>query len=187
MKALMCDSTKNELLIVLSVDGNVYSKSVQGKKGHSSLIMELIDSLFKQADITPDDIDVYSVCVGPGSFTGIRIGVSVFNALAYATNAKRVEINAFELKSHGLNDGVFTIDAGNGNLYVCNKADGKCELSFVESGNVVDVVPTESDVDYPLAFKELVEEKYSKCEFVSCFKPLYLRKSQAERNLDEKA
>ena len=149
--------------------------------------MELIDSLFKQADITPDDIDVYSVCVGPGSFTGIRIGVSVFNALAYATNAKRVEINAFELKSHGLNDGVFTIDAGNGNLYVCNKSDGKYELSFVESGHVVDVVPTESDVDYPLAFKELVEEKYSKCEFVSCFKPLYLRKSQAERNLDEKA
>lgn len=187
MKALMCDSSRNELLVVLSVDDKLYTKSVEGKKGHSSLIMKLVDSLFKEAKISPSDIDVFSVCVGPGSFTGIRIGVSVFNALAYATGAKRIEINSFELLSYGISDGVFAIDAGNGNLYVCNKVNGKYELSFLESGKPIAYEFTKNDVDYAAAFKNLVEKKFADGEFVSSFKPLYLRKSQAERNFDEKA
>lgn len=184
MNILACDSTRDELLVVLAVDDKIYHKSVSGKRGHSPLIMELVDNLFKEADLKPKDIDVYSVCVGPGSFTGIRIGIATFNALAYATGAKRVEVNSFELLSYGIDDGVFSIDAGNGNLYIAKKKDGKIEMSFLEKGETADCEFLSREVDYSTAFKNIVTEKCENNDYVDGFKPLYLRKSQAERNLD---
>ncbi|MDY5345124.1 MAG: tRNA (adenosine(37)-N6)-threonylcarbamoyltransferase complex dimerization subunit type 1 TsaB [Eubacteriales bacterium] len=184
MNILACDSTRDELLVVLAVDDKIYHKSVSGKKGHSPLIMELVDNLFKEADLKPKDIDVYSVCVGPGSFTGIRIGIATFNALAYATGAKRVEVNSFELLSYGIDDGVFSIDAGNGNLYIAKKKDGKIEMSFLEKEKAGDFGSAVGGEIYPATFKNLITDKCSKDEYVDGFKPLYLRKSQAERNLD---
>lgn len=73
--------------------------------------------------------------MGPGSFTGIRIGVSAMTALAFATGAKRIAITAFELIAYNRRDCIAGVDAGHGNLYLAECKNGKVvKQSFVENG-----------------------------------------------------
>lgn len=53
-------------------------------RSHSEMLMELIDKAVSSAEIQIPDIDAVAVDIGPGSFTGVRIGVSCANAIAYA-------------------------------------------------------------------------------------------------------
>lgn len=55
------------------------------KVNHSAVIMEMIDNLFKMTKLSIKDVDRVAVTVGPGSFTGIRIGVAVAKGLCYGT------------------------------------------------------------------------------------------------------
>ena len=58
------------------------------KVNHSAVIMEMIDNLFKMTKLSIKDVDRVAVTVGPGSFTGIRIGVAVAKGLCYGTKKK---------------------------------------------------------------------------------------------------
>jgi tRNA threonylcarbamoyladenosine biosynthesis protein TsaB len=55
------------------------------KTTHSERMMSAIDYALKQSDMTIDEIDIFSVASGPGSFTGLRIGLSTAKGLCYAT------------------------------------------------------------------------------------------------------
>ena len=59
--------------------------------------MVMIDELFKLTNTTINDIDKIAVSIGPGSFTGIRIGVAVAKGLASATNCKIVGVNELDV------------------------------------------------------------------------------------------
>ena len=96
MTALMCDSTGSELLIVLKHNDEVYKECFTGKTGHSPLIMRLVDSVLKSAGIKTDDVDVFAACVGPGSFTGVRIGVATVKGLAFNDNVPCVSVSTLE-------------------------------------------------------------------------------------------
>ena len=71
--------------------------SVNINKTHSENIMVMIDELFKLTNTTINDIDKIAVSIGPGSFTGIRIGVAVAKGLASATNCKIVGVNELDV------------------------------------------------------------------------------------------
>ncbi len=185
MTALMCDSTGSELLIILKHNDEVYKECFTGKTGHSPLIMSLVDSVLKRAGIKVDDVDVFAACVGPGSFTGIRIGLACFNALAYATGKKRIEINSFEILTYDCADGLYRIDAGSNNSYLCLKEGDSLKLSFLE-GTDGSLKFEQQNADRAGAFITVTEKKFKNKEFSSNLKPIYLRKSQAERMADVK-
>ena len=166
-----------------------YTKEI-GKSGHSATLMPSVKAMLDEHEVDVNDIDVIGVVVGPGSFTGIRIGVSAMTALAFATGAKRIAITAFELIAYNRRDCIAGVDAGHGNLYLAECQNGKVvKQSFVENGQndsldaaKIDFEPLAS-VDETLA--KVAIRKANGKEFVNVFEPFYMRKSQAEREKDE--
>lgn len=189
MKALAIDTTSSSLVIAL-IDGDKKYTSLTevGKSGHSSLIVVAIDELLKKANVNIKDINCFGVVVGPGSFTGIRIGVSCITAFAFANNAKRVAISSFELIALDKNKITASIDAGHGNLYLADCENGKIvSTKFVEAGEKVDSskFDTQSKYKQDEALIKVFESKIQANEFVDVLEPYYMRKSQAEREKDE--
>lgn len=87
---------------------------------HSETIMPLIDSLFHDGDIALAGIDAVCADVGPGSFTGVRIGVCIANAIAYALNKPVIEVSSLEALARAIETSrpvCALIDARNGNGY----------------------------------------------------------------------
>jgi tRNA threonylcarbamoyladenosine biosynthesis protein TsaB len=62
------------------------------KTTHSERLMSAVDALLRKSDLTLDAIDAFSVAIGPGSFTGLRIGLSTVKGLAYATGKPMVTV-----------------------------------------------------------------------------------------------
>lgn len=74
---------------------------------HSRLLVPMIEKLLKKCRMKPDDIDAFAVSIGPGSFTGLRIGVAVVKGLSYALKKKIVTVPtldaiAYNAKSAGV-------------------------------------------------------------------------------------
>lgn len=59
---------------------------LNNKRTHSQKIMPLIHNLLSNLDLKPEDIDVYAAAIGPGSFTGLRIGVATIKGLAHVND-----------------------------------------------------------------------------------------------------
>ena len=76
--------------------------TVNHKKTHSEKIMPQIDAMIKAADISLEDIDVFAVATGPGSFTGVRIGVATVKGFALALNKPCVSVSAIEALSYSV-------------------------------------------------------------------------------------
>ena len=67
------------------------------KVNHSNVIMSAVDSLFKLTGFTIKDIDRIAVTIGPGSFTGIRIGAAIAKGLAYSLKKPIVGVNELDI------------------------------------------------------------------------------------------
>lgn len=75
------------------VDEKIISEEqTSEKKVHAENIMRLIDASLSKSGVSLRDVDAIAVSIGPGSFTGLRIGLSVAKGLAYATNKPLVAV-----------------------------------------------------------------------------------------------
>ena len=82
--------------------------------------MPLIDELFKDTNLTLDNIDLLACSQGPGSFTGIRIGIATIKAFADAKNIPVVGVTSLESLAYNITESgliVSLIDAKNENVY----------------------------------------------------------------------
>ena len=70
------------------------------KVNHSNVIMDAVDSLFKLSGLTIKDVDRIAVTIGPGSFTGIRIGTAIAKGLAYSLKKPIVGVNKLDVLAH---------------------------------------------------------------------------------------
>lgn len=189
MNCLSIDTTNTTLSIALIKGDESFSQSIAlGKSGHSSQLMPLVSEMLSSHDVDVNSLDAIAVVVGPGSFTGIRIGVSAMTAIAFATGAKRIAITSFELIAYNRGKVTCAVDAGHGNLYIANCENGKVlDTNFVEAKDAnkwtdLEYLPIDS-VHSTLA--KVSRHKLDKGEFVNVFEPFYMRKSQAEREKDE--
>ena len=83
--------------VALNLDGGtVYEAVVRNKLTHSESIMPMAEEAFSRAGFSVKDTDYYAVVTGPGSFTGVRIGVTAVKAMAHAAGKPCVEIHALE-------------------------------------------------------------------------------------------
>ncbi len=71
-------------------------------KAHSSRLMPAIDQILKWGDLTVHDLDACAVGIGPGSFTGIRIGVGTIKSLCYALKKPIIGISTLEAIAYNL-------------------------------------------------------------------------------------
>lgn len=84
MKTMVIDTSSSAASIAVLEDGTVLGEfTIHTEKTHSQKLMPMLDQLMKQLELRIKDIDAYAVCEGPGSFTGVRIGLSAVKAFAH--------------------------------------------------------------------------------------------------------
>lgn len=161
---------------------------------HSVILMGEIEKALSECSLEPAECDFFAAVTGPGSFTGIRIGIATVKGFAVALDKPLLSITSFDLIAYNVADENFyvIIDAAHSHYYVCGYGKDKnitlapCYLSEEQV----------SALEYPLyGFENLPFENYTKLDVKSCIAPaislndthlsremqaLYVRKSQAE-------
>ena len=84
-------------------DGEI-THEIEARHGltHSQTLMPMADSIFEAAGLTPRDIDLYACVTGPGSFTGVRIGVCAVRGLAHGAGKNCLALDALECLAAGV-------------------------------------------------------------------------------------
>ena len=190
MNCLAIDTTNTRLTVVLLRDKDTFYREIEvGKSGHSALLMPTVDEVLKESGIEVDALDAVAAVVGPGSFTGIRIGVSAMTAIAFGTGAKRISLTSFELIAYNRQSVLAAVDAGHGNVYAAECENGKVmSTSFIPFGEgASDVKGAEYApvCSYHEALAGVIAKKLADGEYCDVLVPFYMRKSQAERERDE--
>ncbi|MBE7042726.1 MAG: tRNA (adenosine(37)-N6)-threonylcarbamoyltransferase complex dimerization subunit type 1 TsaB [Ruminococcaceae bacterium] len=97
MKILAVDTTTPMLTAAVWEDGVVLGEySLNNKKAHSQKLMPLIQQLLQETGVSLEEIDLFGAANGPGSFTGIRIGLACIKALAQVTGKPIAPVNTLE-------------------------------------------------------------------------------------------
>lgn len=123
MKVLSID-TSNYTLGVALLDGDQVKGEYMTnlKKNHSVRVMPAIEALMNDCDIKPADLSKIVVAKGPGSYTGVRIGVTIAKTLAWTLNIPLVGISSLEVSAASAGryfDGAVSplFDARRGQIY----------------------------------------------------------------------
>lgn len=159
----------------------IYLKNIKNHSEH--LMLEIID-LLKRNNIDKHDLKRIIVGVGPGSYTGVRIGVVVAKMLAYSLNIELYEISSLYIQ--GSTNEFFSsiIDARRGNVFAGIYENGKVlmeshialdEFMKIKKGILID------ENNYKASYKNII--KYAKKSDVDKCVPNYLRETEAVRNL----
>lgn len=127
MKILSIDTSSQNCSIAIievlsSNDFKILSqKNSADERTHSQKLMPMIEEIFNECNLTLNDINLLACCVGPGSFTGIRIGVATVKAFCDSKNIPIVGVTSLESLAYNLNSEgtIFSIiDAKNENVYI---------------------------------------------------------------------
>ena len=103
MLILALDSTAVVASVALCNDGTPIAQfTVKNGNTHSETLLPMVESVLKTAGITVDDVDLFACSVGPGSFTGVRIGVSTVKGLAFGKNKPCVAVSTLEALAENL-------------------------------------------------------------------------------------
>lgn len=97
MKILVCDTSNSTCCAGVYDNGReiAYKLSLE-KRTHSETFMPLVHEVMREANIAHQDLDAYAVTVGPGSFTGVRIGLSAVKAMALAAGKGCIPVSSTE-------------------------------------------------------------------------------------------
>lgn len=103
MKILGIDSSAKSASVAITENGKIISSFyINTGLTHSQTLMPMLDNVLKCASLTLDDIDAVAVNKGPGSFTGIRIGVAAAKGIADTKNIKTIGISTLESMAYNL-------------------------------------------------------------------------------------
>lgn len=103
MKILAFDGTaKAASVAVLDGDRVLGHYTVDNGLTQSELLLPMAENLLESLKMTFNDIELYTTSVGPGSFTGVRIGVSLIKGLAFGKNIPCVEVSTLEALAENL-------------------------------------------------------------------------------------
>ncbi len=98
MRALAIDTSNLVMGIAVISDDRITGEMITNlKKNHSVRLMPAIDQLLKDVDMKPAELDRIIVANGPGSYTGVRIGVSIAKTLAWALNIPIAGVSSLEV------------------------------------------------------------------------------------------
>lgn len=182
---------------------------------HSEHVLPEVEKTLISANLGAKEVDALAVCVGPGSFTGIRIGVALVKGFGFSRDLDCVAFNSFEivaeqffLENPNADEVVVVLDGLGGFVFVeklgrdgkvlvppmCldkaqtaefiskNKCEYVCHKDDAGKFAIAGIMPTQEAYEN-LLMRKLLAGEVVKCSEVS---PLYLRKSQAEVELEKK-
>ena len=128
-KIILALDTATPILDVAIITSNgdiLASFTSDDEKTHSERAMPAVDAVLKQANLTINDIDIFAACIGPGSYTGVRIGVAIAKGLAAAAGKPYMGISSLDLMAHNTTGlAVPIIDARRGAVFAAVYQDGQ--------------------------------------------------------------
>lgn len=103
MKILSLETSAKSASAAVVEDGNVLASCFQCTGlTHSRTLMPMVEAMLKNAELTLSQMDALAVAAGPGSFTGLRIGVSALKGLAWAADKPCLGVSTLEAMAHNL-------------------------------------------------------------------------------------
>lgn len=120
MKYLFVDSATSVLVVAIIIDNEIkYIFNEDTGKDMSVMVMPKIKEAFDSCSIKPKDIDKIFAVTGPGSFTGIRVGLTVMKTMAWSLKIPVVPISSLEViaSSTPSDNNIALIDARRGYVY----------------------------------------------------------------------
>ena len=202
MRVLYIDTSSDYLYSGIVVDDKLISEVKEKyEKDLSKEALPRIIELFDKADITPKDIDKIIVVNGPGSFTGIRIGITIAKTIAWALNINITPISGLTAMAISCNTNTYKmplIDARRGYVYgaIYDKDNNKViEDSHIELKELLDKskdldieVITNNDLNVSIKKESYdpdilkIVKYYENSDDINphLVNPIYLKKTEAE-------
>lgn len=177
------------MILIINTSNTGIDLALDGKLLHADSEKQSLDlptiteQFLKQNNVNWTDLNAIGVVVGPGSFTGIRLGIAYAKGLAMGLNIPIVPVNAFELYLDEFPNAFIAIDSGRGDFFVgaqnfepCTMDIDTLEVKQMEWPQTVGHKP----FDLTRAIN-IVNKKLSN-KIDEPVVPLYLRPSYAEQN-----
>jgi tRNA threonylcarbamoyladenosine biosynthesis protein TsaB len=121
VKILAVDSSNSAASVAICEDDKIISEFfINAGLTHSETLAPMIDASLKSSKITPQEIDLYSVTCGPGSFTGLRIGLATVKAMAFVGGKPCARVSSLEALAQNCLDFLLNDDI------ICVCVDAKC-------------------------------------------------------------
>lgn len=156
MKVLALDTSCMMGSVALIEDDVVIAEQLLNVKvTHSERLIPSIESILKTAECKLEDVDGFAVTIGPGSFTGLRIGLAAAKGLAFSMNKPLLGISSLKALAYNLFGAarpiVSVLDARRGEYYIAvNKFEDGDLITILEDT----VMPPEKLIDYISSLKE---------------------------------
>ena len=230
MLVLSVDSSYSTATCALIKDDKILAEiNLNDKKQHSIILMRLIDSILKEYEIDINDIDAFIISRGPGSFTGLRIGMATLKGLAFASKKPLISVSTLDALAYNSISfqGIICpiMDALRDNIYIClykNENNNLTPLIKEQCLNINELLTILKEQTLPIIFvgdgvakhKEFLQENIPNSFFapnhsnfpkassvgelgikkindgvienIDSINPIYLRKSQAEREYEKR-
>ncbi len=125
MKFLAIDTSTDACSVALEIDGSVISDHRVVARQHGALILPMVDALMAQAGCKATQLDALIYGRGPGSFTGVRIGIATAQGIALGADVGVVGVSTLQSiaqacwREHGDNAVAVSVDARMDEVYFC--------------------------------------------------------------------
>ncbi len=122
-KILALDTATEQCSVALMVGDKVYSRSEFAPRDHTKKILPMVDEVLKEAGLALSDLDALAFGRGPGSFTGVRIGIGIAQGLAFGADLPMIGVSTLAAmaqgayRQHGVTHVASAIDARMSELY----------------------------------------------------------------------
>jgi tRNA threonylcarbamoyladenosine biosynthesis protein TsaB len=151
---LVIDCAASFLSVALTSGDNIFYKETDAGAKHNELVMDIIDTLMKEASLKPCDLDAVLCMAGPGSFTGLRIGYSIAKGLALSLSIPFIPIPTLECIALQKTKGI--------TLAVIQSRKNACFYAFFKDGIRL---TKDADADYSQIEEEI--KKYKEKIFIT--------------------
>lgn len=218
----MDTSSANACVALMNDEKIIGEYTVSHDRTHSQIIMPMLDDMMKKCGVALEDVDVFAVATGPGSFTGLRIGISTVKTFAQVLKKPIVGISSLEsLAANVTYDGFVCpiADARRDRVYNAVYKSGECiveprvtpvaeladelgdknvmflgdgmlkygDLILNSSPELFTAAPVHLNMQNASSLCACAYKRALKGDFDNLYslEPMYLRKSQAERELEK--
>lgn len=130
MKILSVDSSSVTASVAITENGRILAENfINNGLTHSQTLMPMVEKTINESGISVKDIDLFAITNGPGSFTGVRIGIASVKGMADALNKKCLPVSTLEAIAEPLK---------NEDVIACSVMDARCNqvyTAFFNKGN----------------------------------------------------